>query len=42
MIGVTGASGALGKALLRRFPGALPIGRVMPSVPVNLLIHAAA
>jgi len=42
MIGITGASGALGQALMRRFQGALPIGRVMPTVPVNLLIHAAA
>jgi hypothetical protein len=42
MIGITGASGALGKALMRRFPGSLAIGRVMPTVPVDLLIHAAA
>lgn len=40
-IGITGASGALGKALMRRFPDALPIGHTMPDERVDLLIHAA-
>lgn len=40
-VAVTGASGALGKALMRKFPGAIAVGHTMLSEPVDLLIHAA-
>jgi hypothetical protein len=42
MIGVTGASGHLGQAILDILPDAYPIGRTMPDVPLSGLIHAAA
>lgn len=40
-VGITGASGALGRALMRRFPDAIAIGHEMPDERVDLLIHAA-
>lgn len=40
-VGITGASGQLGQALMRRFPHAIPIAHRMPSERVGLLIHAA-
>ncbi len=40
-VGITGASGQLGQALMRRWPRAIPIGHRMPDEPVSLLIHAA-
>lgn len=42
MIGVTGASGHLGQALMDLIPDAYPIGRTMPDVELTGLIHAAA
>lgn len=42
MIGVTGASGHLGQALMCLLPEAYPIGRTMPDIPLTGLIHAAA
>ena len=42
MIGVTGASGHLGNALMEMLPDAYPIGYTMPDVPLTGLIHAAA
>jgi nucleoside-diphosphate-sugar epimerase len=42
MIGVTGASGHLGSALMDLIPDAYPIGRTMPDVHFTGLIHAAA
>lgn len=42
MIGVTGASGHLGQALLDLLPDPYPIGRNMPEEPLTGLIHAAA
>ncbi len=42
MIGVTGASGHLGSAIMGLLPNALPIGRALPESPVNGLIHCAA
>lgn len=41
LVGITGASGQLGQALMRRFPHAIPIAHRMPSERVDLLIHAA-
>lgn len=40
-VAITGASGALGKALMRKFPDAIPVGHTMLEEPVDLLIHAA-
>lgn len=40
-IGITGASGALGKALMHRFPDAVPIGHTMPDEPLDRIVHAA-
>lgn len=42
MIGVTGATGHLGQALLDLLPEAYPIGYTMPDIPLTGLIHAAA
>lgn len=42
MIGVTGASGHLGQAILELLPDAHPIGYTMPDIPLTGLIHAAA
>lgn len=42
MIGVTGASGHLGQALLALLPDAYPIGRTLPDIPLAGIIHAAA
>lgn len=42
MIGVTGASGHLGQAILELLPDAYPISRNMPDIPLTGLIHAAA
>lgn len=42
MIGVTGASGHLGQALMELLPDAYPISRTMPDIPLTGLIHAAA
>lgn len=42
MIGVTGATGHLGQAIMSLLPDAHPIGRNMPDVPLTGLIHAAA
>lgn len=42
MIGVTGASGHLGQAIMDLLPDAYPIGRTMPDVQLSGLIHAAA
>jgi nucleoside-diphosphate-sugar epimerase len=42
MIGVTGASGHLGQALMDLIPDAYPIGRTMPDIELTGLIHAAA
>lgn len=41
-IGVTGATGHLGQAILNLLPDAQPIGHSMPEVPLTGLIHAAA
>lgn len=40
-VAITGASGALGQSLLRRFPDAIPVGHHMTDEPVDVLIHAA-
>lgn len=42
MIGVTGASGHLGSALLDMLPDAEPIGREFPDRPLKAIIHCAA
>jgi hypothetical protein len=42
MIGVTGATGHLGQAILEILPDCHPIGRNMPEEPLTGLIHAAA
>jgi hypothetical protein len=39
--GITGASGALGKALMRLIPDAVPIGHSMPEQQLDRIIHAA-
>jgi len=41
MIGITGASGQLGQTLMGRWPESLPIGRLMPTKRLDVLIHAA-
>ena len=40
-VAVTGATGALGRALMRRYPDAIAVGHQMPDEPVDVLIHAA-
>lgn len=40
-VAITGASGALGRALMRRLPDAIAVGHQMPDEPVDVLIHAA-
>lgn len=40
-VGITGASGQLGQALMRRYPQAIAIGHRLPDDPVDVLIHAA-
>jgi len=42
VIGVTGASGHLGAEILRVLPGSVPIGRDIPDVRYDAIIHAAA
>lgn len=42
MIGVTGASGHLGREIMRLLPEATPIGRSMPPERHNVIIHCAA
>ena len=42
MIGVTGASGHLGQALLALNPDLIPIGRTLPKQPLQAIIHTAA
>jgi len=42
VIGVTGASGHLGSAIVDLLPQALTIGRSAPTRPVDALIHCAA
>jgi len=41
-VGVTGASGHLGAEILRVLPGSVPIGREIPDVRFDAVIHAAA
>lgn len=42
MIGVTGASGHLGSVILELLPDAVPIGREIPDIPFEAVIHTAA
>jgi nucleoside-diphosphate-sugar epimerase len=42
VIGVTGASGHLGGAILDLLPDSYPIGRNLPEQPLNGIIHCAA
>jgi len=42
VIGVTGASGHLGAEILRVLPSSVPIGRDIPDVRYEAIIHAAA
>lgn len=42
MIGITGATGHLGQALLELIPKAEPIGRTIPDHYYTVIIHAAA
>lgn len=42
MIGLTGATGRLGQAILRQSPNIVPFGRAVPQTRVSVLIHAAA
>lgn len=41
MIGVTGATGHLGQAILRYLPAAIPLGRELPTTGVHAVIHTA-
>ena len=41
LIGVTGASGLLGSAIMRAIPDAIPIGRSIPTERFDAIIHAA-
>ena len=40
-VAVTGASGALGKALMRKFPGAIAVGHPLASSGIRLMAYLA-